>query len=50
MYNGYGEANYAGGWILSPNALQPRRVESGEGMAWCDVHPGGRWVASSALM
>jgi WD40 repeat protein len=45
MFAGYGMQHYAGGWILHPNAPQPRRVEAGTGMEWVSVSPDGRWVA-----
>jgi len=48
MFQSSLEAMYAGGWILSPNVPQPRRVESGTAMRWCDVSPDGRWVAFGA--
>jgi tetratricopeptide (TPR) repeat protein len=49
MYNGYHMQSYAGGWILSPGNPQPRRVEAGTSMGWCDVSPDGRWVAFGML-
>jgi WD40 repeat protein len=49
MYNGYGMHKYAGGWILSPGNPQPRRVEAGRSIGWCDVSPDGRWVAFGML-
>ncbi len=45
MFNGYGEQDYAGGWILHPNSPLPRRVDARLGMDWTSVSPDGRWVA-----
>src|SRR5262249_51601190 len=45
MWNGYGMGPYAGGWILHPNAPQPRQVEKGRSMGWASVSPDGVWVA-----
>jgi WD40 repeat protein/Tfp pilus assembly protein PilF len=43
MHNGYGMPG--GGWILHPNAPQPRRVEGRTNMNWLSVSPDGHWVA-----
>jgi serine/threonine protein kinase/WD40 repeat protein len=45
MWAGYGEAAFAGGWILHPNSPTPRRVEAGASTGVCSVSPDGRWVA-----
>jgi serine/threonine protein kinase/tetratricopeptide (TPR) repeat protein len=45
MWNGYGMDKYAGGWILHPNSLAPRRVRAGLSTGCCSVSPDGRWVA-----
>jgi WD40 repeat protein len=45
MFKGYDMERYAGGWVLHPNAPQPRRVEAGVGNNWTSVSPDGRWVA-----
>jgi serine/threonine protein kinase/WD40 repeat protein len=45
MWAGYGMAEFAGGWILHPNAAEPRRVDAGRSMASNSVSPDGRWVA-----
>jgi serine/threonine protein kinase/WD40 repeat protein len=45
MWAGYGEAAFAGGWILHPNSPTPRRVDAGTSMGHCSVSPDGRWVA-----
>jgi WD40 repeat protein len=45
MYAGYRMQQYAGGWILHPNAPKPRRVDAGTSMAWAGVSPDGRWAA-----
>jgi serine/threonine protein kinase/tetratricopeptide (TPR) repeat protein/WD40 repeat protein len=47
MWNGYGESQYAGGWILHPNSPRPRWVNRGASTAYLDVSPDGRWVAFS---
>jgi WD40 repeat protein len=44
MFNGYGMERYCGGWVLHPNAPEPRRVEAGVGNNWTSVSPDGRWV------
>jgi serine/threonine protein kinase/Tfp pilus assembly protein PilF/WD40 repeat protein len=49
MFNGYGMGPYAGGWILHPNAPQPRWVEKGRSMVWASVSPDGLWVAFGLL-
>jgi WD40 repeat protein len=48
MYAGYGEAPYAGGWILHPNSPQPRRVQAGTSTGPSGVSPDGRFVAFGA--
>jgi serine/threonine protein kinase/WD40 repeat protein len=45
MFNGYGMAPYAGGWIVSPSSPEPRRVNAGVSTSGCDVSPDGRLVA-----
>ncbi len=45
MWNGYGMAEFAGGWILHPNSPTPRRVNAGTSIGRCSVSPDGRWVA-----
>jgi WD40 repeat protein len=45
MWEGYGMAEFAGGWILHPNAAAPNRVEAGQSLASNTVSPDGRWVA-----
>ncbi|HEV3339733.1 MAG TPA: hypothetical protein VG125_05235, partial [Pirellulales bacterium] len=45
MWNGYGMSQFAGGWILHPDAPAPRRVNVGKSTAHCSVSPDGRWVA-----
>jgi WD40 repeat protein len=45
MYAGYGEAPYAGGWILHPSNPQPRRVQAGTSTGPSSVSPDGRFVA-----
>jgi WD40 repeat protein len=49
MINGYGMSPYAGGWILHPNAPQPRWVEKERSMVWASVSPDGLWVAFGIL-
>jgi WD40 repeat protein len=50
MYGGYGMETHAGGWILHPNAAEPRRVDAGRGMSWNSVSPDGRWAAFAVHM
>jgi WD40 repeat protein len=45
MYLGYGMWPHRGGWILHPNATQPRRVQADASTTSASVHPDGRWVA-----
>jgi serine/threonine protein kinase/WD40 repeat protein len=47
MWNGYGMAPFAGGWILHPEAPAPQRVNAGKSTARCSVSPDGRWAAFS---
>jgi Tfp pilus assembly protein PilF len=49
MWAGYGELDYAGGWILHPNSPTPRRVDAGQSIGCCSVSPDGRWVALGGL-
>jgi tetratricopeptide (TPR) repeat protein/WD40 repeat protein len=44
MWNGYGMAEFAGGWILHPTSPTPRRVAAGHSIGSCSVSPDGRWV------
>jgi serine/threonine protein kinase/WD40 repeat protein len=47
MWTGYGEQDFAGGWILHPNFSTPRRVEAGQTIGNCSVSPDGRWLTFS---
>jgi serine/threonine protein kinase/WD40 repeat protein len=45
MWDGYGMEKFAGGWILHPNAPEPRRVYSASSVGRNSVSPYGRWVS-----
>ncbi|MGH7139420.1 MAG: WD40 repeat domain-containing protein, partial [Pirellulales bacterium] len=47
MWNGYGMAPFAGGWILHPDAPEPRRLNADKSTGRCSVSPDGRWAAFS---
>jgi hypothetical protein len=45
MWTGYGEQDYAGGWILHPSRSEPRQVDPGASVGACSVSPDGRWIS-----